>query len=208
MAFPQYQFYDANGNKITLNATPNAGQNTGANSLGVVLASDQTVMDGWDLTQGSKADAAYTGSGSASVVATLKGIYNATLAPLAAGTNTIGTAKLLSDAAATSTPLATTTNDTIAHTYGPFTPQLGRELWLTLNATVAASGTAQLLRSTDGGATKIGLTAGGTLIGSYTFTSTTGVIVNEIMGVETDSAATYYLSITLSAGTVTSRVAQ
>jgi len=34
-------------------------------------------VDGWDLTQGAKADAAYGGSGSASVIALLKGVYAA-----------------------------------------------------------------------------------------------------------------------------------
>lgn len=110
--------------------------------------------------------------------------------------------------ATTATAIAATVSDTAAHTYGPFTPQLAREIWLTLNATAAASGTARLLRSTDGGATKVGLTAGGVAIGAYTFSAITGAIVNEIVSVETDAAATYYLSITLSAGTVAVRVAQ
>lgn len=110
--------------------------------------------------------------------------------------------------ATTATAITATVNDTAAHTYGPFTPQLAREIWLTLNATTAASGTARLLRSTDGGATKVGLTAGGASIGAFTFTSATGAICNEIVSVETDAAATYYLTITLTAGTVTVRVAQ
>lgn len=111
-------------------------------------------------------------------------------------------------AAATSTPITATINDTAAHTLGPFTPQLSREIWLTLNATAAASGTAQLLRSTDGGTTKVGLTAGGIAIGAYAFGTVIGAIVNEIMGIETDASATYYLNITLSAGAVACRLAQ
>jgi len=39
---------------------------------------------------GGTGDAAYTGSGTASLIAGLKGIYNATLAPLATGANLIG----------------------------------------------------------------------------------------------------------------------
>lgn len=39
--------------------------------------------DGWDLTQGAKADAPYAGSGSASIDAILKGIYAAAVGPLA-----------------------------------------------------------------------------------------------------------------------------
>src|ERR1700757_4790772 len=33
-------------------------------------------LDGWNVTEGTKADAAYAGSGSASLVAINKGIYN------------------------------------------------------------------------------------------------------------------------------------
>ena len=40
--------------------------------------------------QGTPADTAYAGTGSASIIAALKGVYNATLAPLAAGSNIIG----------------------------------------------------------------------------------------------------------------------
>jgi hypothetical protein len=111
-------------------------------------------------------------------------------------------------AAATSTPLTATINDTSTHLLGPFTPQLGREIWLTLNATVSATGSAQVLRSTDGGASKVGLTAMGIAVGAYTFAAVTGAIANEIVSVETDAAAIYYLSITLPAGTVAVRVAQ
>lgn len=46
--------------------------------------------DGWDVTEGAKADSAYAGSGSASLVALGKGIYSALVAPLPAGTNVIG----------------------------------------------------------------------------------------------------------------------
>jgi hypothetical protein len=49
-----------------------------------------TMADGANVTQGAIADAAYTGSGNATVVAALKGIYAAATAALPAGTNTIG----------------------------------------------------------------------------------------------------------------------
>lgn len=49
-----------------------------------------TEADGDNATIGAKADAAYTGSGSASVIAILKGIYNAFIGPQPAGPNTIG----------------------------------------------------------------------------------------------------------------------
>jgi hypothetical protein len=111
-------------------------------------------------------------------------------------------------AAATSTPMTATIAGTSAYMLGPFAPQLAREIWLTLNATVTATGTAQFLRSTDGGATKVGLTAGGIAIGSYAFSAISGAIANEIIGVETAATATYYLAVTLTAGTVTCRIEQ
>jgi hypothetical protein len=109
---------------------------------------------------------------------------------------------------ATSSPLTATVNDTNVRTFGPFVPQLAREIWLTVNATVAASGSVQLLRSTDVGATKVGLTAGGLTIGAYAFSAVSGAIANEIVTVETDAAATYFISIALTAGTVAVRLAQ
>lgn len=109
--------------------------------------------------------------------------------------------------AAGSTPLTGSVSDTSVHMFGPFTPQLARAIWLTLVGTGAA-GTAQLLRSTDGGTTKPGLTAGGVAWASYTFPATTGAIVNEQVVVESDAAATYYLSVTLTAGSLTYRIAQ
>jgi hypothetical protein len=110
--------------------------------------------------------------------------------------------------AATSTPLTASISDTAAHVIGPFAPQLARRIWLTINAASAASGTAQLLRSNDGGTTRIGVTQGGSLAGSYKFSGVTGAIVNEAVLTETDASATYYLAVTLSAGSVTVRLAQ
>jgi len=109
---------------------------------------------------------------------------------------------------AASTPVTATISDTASHVLGPMTPQLARALWLTLNATAAASGTAQLLRSTDGGVSKLALTRDSVPIGSFVFTAASGSIVNEPVQIETDAAATYYLSITLTAGTVVVRLAQ
>jgi len=129
-----------------------------------------------------------------------------------AANQTLGNAALAALSApyavATSTPIAATISDTAAHMLGPFAPQLAREVWLTINATALASGAVQLLRSTDSGATKVGLTAGGQQIGSYAFTAVTGAIANEIQTIETDAAATYFVSITLTAGTVAVRLAQ
>ena len=101
-------------------------------------------------------------------------------------------------APATSTPLTGTAN--ASTTVGPFTPQLARAIWISLSGTW--TGTVQVLRSTDGGATKLPLTVAGASWGSFTANC------NEPVAEESDAAATYYLSITLASGSVTYRVAQ
>ena len=100
--------------------------------------------------------------------------------------------------AATSAPL--TGSSSASATVGPFTPQLGRPIWLTLSG--SWSGTVVVLRSTDGGATKLPLTAAGQGWGAF------GANVNEPVGEETVAAARYYLQITLTSGSVTYEVRQ
>lgn len=112
------------------------------------------------------------------------------------------------DIAATSTPLTGTISDTSAHVLGPFTPQLGRAIVATLNATVTATGSAQLLRSTDGGATQLAVTRNSSVANAWNFTSVLGAIVNEAVWEESDATASLYLALTLSAGTVSYRLAQ
>jgi hypothetical protein len=110
--------------------------------------------------------------------------------------------------AATAAPLTAAIGDTAAHVLGPLLPQLNRPIWVTLNAMVQASGTAQLLRSTDGGTTRMAITRNSVVIGSFSFNAVAGAIVNEPVQIETDASATYYLAITLTSGTVSVRVAQ
>jgi hypothetical protein len=114
------------------------------------------------------------------------------------------------DGTATSTPLSGSITDATAHNLGPFAPQLARQIWLTLVG-AGAVGQAQILRSTDGGTTQIPITKNSAVIGPWSFgsdTPVTGVVINEPVMVETDAAATIYLSITLSAGALTYRLAQ
>lgn len=59
-------------------------------------------VDGWDLTQGTKADTAYAGTGSASVISALKGLYTVATQPLAAGTALIGATNTFQGGAALS----------------------------------------------------------------------------------------------------------
>jgi hypothetical protein len=101
--------------------------------------------------------------------------------------------------AASSSPITgtvTTTGNTPT-----FTPQLGRDMYLTLSGTF--SGTVQVQRTTDNGSTWNNITiSGGQQWGHYTGAC------DEVVETPTDSASKYRLSITLSSGSVTYRLAQ
>ncbi|OWK29101.1 hypothetical protein SPMU_26280 [Sphingomonas mucosissima] len=83
---------------------------------------------------------------------------------------------------------------------GPFVPELERSIRLTL--TGDWSGTVELLRSADGAATALPLTAGGARWGRFTANA------NEVVADEGEAGARYYLSATLFGGTLAYRVAQ
>lgn len=85
-------------------------------------------------------------------------------------------------------------------TIGPLIPLAGKEIWVTLSGTWV--GTAQVLRSTDGGTTKLPLTVAGTAYGTFTGNA------NEQVAYPSDTAGIYYLTATLSSGTLTYRVSQ
>lgn len=99
---------------------------------------------------------------------------------------------------AASTPLAGTL--TASGVAGPFVPELERPIWLTLSGDW--SGTVDLLRSADGGATTLPLTAAGARWGRFTANA------NEVVADESEAGALYYLSATLLGGTLAYRVAQ
>lgn len=100
---------------------------------------------------------------------------------------------------ATSTPLTGTAS--AAATVGPFTPNLARPIWLTFSGNW--TGSAQLLRSTDGGATRLPLTySDGSLKAVWTGNANVPAVE------ESDAAASYYLAMTIASGTLTYRVAQ
>jgi hypothetical protein len=85
--------------------------------------------------------------------------------------------------------------------FGPFVPALGRTLWVTLSG--SWSGAVQLLRSTDGGTTRLPLTyPDGSPRASFAGN------VNLAVGEETVAGASYYLAVTLTAGTLSYRVEQ
>lgn len=83
---------------------------------------------------------------------------------------------------------------------GPFAPRAGRTVMLVLGGTW--TGSVRILRSVDGGATKTGLTAGGAAWGVFTAN------VCEPVWDESEAAATLYLDITLTSGSLTYRLGQ
>lgn len=83
---------------------------------------------------------------------------------------------------------------------GPFQPQAGRAVMLALSGTW--SGQVRLLRSTDGGATKLPLTAMGGAYGTFAGN------VCEPVWEESESAALLYLDITITSGTLAYRMGQ
>ena len=85
-------------------------------------------------------------------------------------------------------------------TMGPFAPELARPINLTLSG--GWSGTVTVLRSIDGGSTKLGLTVAGEPWGVFTGNC------NEPVWEESEAAATFYLSFERISGTLAYRVAQ
>ena len=95
-------------------------------------------------------------------------------------------------------PLEGTTSASVQ--LGPYQPEPGVPVTITLSGTW--SGTVSLLRSTDGGATRLPVTVGGTAWGVFTANA------NEPVWDENDSAATLYLDVALASGSLNYRVAQ
>jgi hypothetical protein len=83
---------------------------------------------------------------------------------------------------------------------GPFAAATGRTIVVTLDG--AWTGTVRLLRSTDGGATLVGLRVGGAAWGEF---SVSGC---EQTWTETEDGASFYLDIALTSGAVSYRVSQ
>ena len=85
-------------------------------------------------------------------------------------------------------------------TYGPYVPAAGKPLILTLSGTW--TGTVKLLRSVDGGATRLPLSLAGAAWGSYV-----GNVCEPVWD-ETESAATFYLQLAPTSGSIAYRLAQ
>ena len=98
----------------------------------------------------------------------------------------------------TPTPVAGTTTTT--GVLGPFQPALGRPVILVLSGTWV--GTVKVVRSTDGGTTRLPLTVSGSSWAQFTGNCC------EAVWEESDSNARLYLEVTLTSGTLTYRMAQ
>lgn len=82
---------------------------------------------------------------------------------------------------------------------GPFQPDLGRPIWLTLSA--GWSGSVTVMRSVDGGATRRAVTLAGTAIA---FTGS----MQEAIGEESVAGASWWLAIAATSGAVGYEVRQ
>lgn len=83
---------------------------------------------------------------------------------------------------------------------GPFAPAPSRPVWVTLSG--SWSGTVRLLRSSDGGVTRVPVTIGGRPWATFSAN------VCEPAWEESEADAQLYLDIALNSGTVTYRVSQ
>ncbi|WP_225010718.1 hypothetical protein [Novosphingobium percolationis] len=99
---------------------------------------------------------------------------------------------------AATAPLAGLTS--VTGVFGPFAPALDRSVMLTLSGTWA--GTVKVVRSIDGGATRLPLTVAGSVWAQFTGNAC------EPVWDESESAATLYLDVTLTSGTLVYRLAQ
>ncbi len=104
----------------------------------------------------------------------------------------------LGSSGAVPAPLAGTL--TASGTAGPFSPLEGKAVMLALSG--AWAGTVRLLRSTDGGTTRLPLTLAGSAWAQFTANCC------EPVWEEGEAGAQLYLSVTLTSGTLAYRVSQ
>jgi len=97
-------------------------------------------------------------------------------------------------------PVALSGAATASQVAGPFSPTAGRVIVVTLDG--VWDGTVRLLRSTDGGATKVPLRVGGANWAEYTQPGC------EQAWTETEEGTSFYLDIALNSGAVDYRVSQ
>jgi len=102
--------------------------------------------------------------------------------------------------AATSTPVMGTAATSAV--VGPFTPQVGRDVFVQLSSSAAWVGSVQLMRSLDGGITKCPVTLNGNSWGLFTANASEAPVT------ATSASETFYLSITLTSGSLNYRICQ
>ncbi|GGE83986.1 hypothetical protein [Sphingomonas prati] len=95
-------------------------------------------------------------------------------------------------------PLVGTTN--VSAVVGPFVPDLAWPISAQLSG--SWTGTVQVLRSTDGGTTRLPLTVAGQSWATFTANA------QEAIGEESSTGAGYWLAVTLNGGTLTYQVSQ
>jgi hypothetical protein len=127
-------------------------------------------VDGWDLTQGTKADAAYVGSGSASVVSLLKGLYSGITSAVPAGTNNIGNVGQVSPYPATAVPITASATGTTAATTATLTNVTGHTTYI-CGFSIRANATAAVTNNA---------TVTGTITGTLNFTQWTAPLASGI----------------------------
>lgn len=99
-----------------------------------------------------------------------------------------------------SVPPALSGSTAVAITAGPYAPLAGRPLVLVLDGTW--TGTVRLLRSTDGGTTRLPLSLGGAPYATFTAN------ICEPVWEENEAGATFYLQLTPASGSILYRLAQ
>lgn len=99
-----------------------------------------------------------------------------------------------------SVPVALTGTTTTTSVLGPYQPSIDRSIMLALSGTW--TGTVKVLRSTDGGVTKLPLTVAGTTWGQFTANAC------EPVWEDADAASRFYLDVTLASGTLAYRLSQ
>lgn len=102
------------------------------------------------------------------------------------------------------TPTGSTiqSSGTGTYTIGPYTPDIHRSIYLDLWASTSASGSIQIVRSRDSGATQRPITKNGVVVANYAFSGLTGTLVNETIDFPESSALTYYIKVVLTAGSI------
>ena len=154
--------------------------NSGTNPLSVSVSNSQPLPVSGSVTVANSSGTPLAVSGGVT-------ISNSSASPVPVNTQAVA-----------STPLTGTASSSA--TVGPFSPVVGRAVMLALTGSWV--GSAEILRSTNGGTTMLPLTMGGATWGLYTSNCC------EPVWDESEASAQLYLQLSLTSGSVTYRLAQ